>query len=127
MLRFTTNDNLFGRGAYGLYGDTWGEGTVALDRYASGWMFAGNVVHGTTSGAPKATAYPAGSPVANVYPATAAGAGISPTTTALGRVGVLTTVFPLDASLTALRGTDGAAPGANLAVLRTLLTGVVTR
>jgi hypothetical protein len=66
LLALTLRDNIFGQTTYGVFGSGKGEGTGALDFFAPGGTFVGNVVVGGNM-----AAYPAG----NFFPATLAEVG----------------------------------------------------
>lgn len=56
---FIVRNNLGARTGFGVKGDGTGEGVVALDRFAPGWIYAGNVLAGAGSGYPSGNFYPA--------------------------------------------------------------------
>lgn len=58
MKGLVVEDNLVGRGAYGLFGDLTSEGIPALDRWAPGAVVKGNVIYNNGGGMAKATVYP---------------------------------------------------------------------
>ena len=64
-VNLTLRNNLFQRGDYGIFGGGVGEGTAALNTYATNWAFEKNVVIGAPAGsypaqscAPAATCFP---------------------------------------------------------------------
>jgi len=98
-------DNLVAEGEYGVIGDTVGIGTIALDTYAPGWVFADNLLERGPSG--NNYNYPASTSV------TPAGATVVDPATL--------TVTP---SFAASPTTDGQTVGANIDALKALIPGV---
>lgn len=90
---FVVKNNLGARTGFGIKGDATGEGIPALDKFAPGWQYAGNVLAGVSGG------YPAG----NHYPATL---------TEVGFVDAASGNYRLAASSPYRgKGTDGKDPG----------------
>jgi hypothetical protein len=111
MPQFSFANNLMGRGNYGVTGDAVGEGTVALDKYAPAWTFAGNVVGDMPSGT--VARYPSG----NFYPPDLNDSKF------VDRVGGN---YRLDASSPYKgKATDGMDPGADFDTLGAATCGVV--
>jgi hypothetical protein len=100
-------NNLFTRGKYGIFGSSKGEGNSALGYYAPNARVAGNVL----VGAP-ASIYPDG----NFFPTGTLVVGM---TDYAGGDYSLSATSPY-----ATAGTDGTAPGADVAQLRQRLAGV---
>ena len=105
---FVVRDNIVTRGAYGVKGDNTAEGTDALVKRAPGYVFANNAI----VGAP-ATKYP----TRNYFPSSLSNVGF---------VSLANRDYRL-ASTSPLKGKagDGTDPGANVAAVTTLTTGVV--
>ncbi len=107
QLYFTATNNLVGGGSYGLMGDNY-PGTRALQVYAPGGLFAGNVVilGGSTSWMP----------VGNSYPASVA---------SIGFVNAAAEDFHLTASSPFKgKGLDGKDPGADVTAVNSATAGV---
>jgi hypothetical protein len=94
-------NNVFAKTSYPVFGDAKGVGTPALNYYAPGWIFSGNVVAGGS-----ASRYPAG----NSYPST---------TASIGFVSVSTGNLSLSSS------SPYSGSGANYATVTTQTSGVV--
>src|SRR5690606_9113831 len=107
VTRLVFRNNLLARGMYGVFGSGKGEGRTALGHYAPNADFRGNIV----VGAP-ATAYPAD----NSYPQSPL--SVQMVDYAGGNYDILSS------SPYATAGTGGSEPGANVPVLRQMLSNV---
>ena len=105
--RLVFRNNLLTRGQYGVFGSGKGEGTPALNYYAPGAVFAGNVIVG---------ANPASYPTGNYFPQSILTVGL--VDYAGGNYSVSA------GSPYATSGVGGTTPGADIAKLSSLLTGV---
>jgi hypothetical protein len=102
----TLRDNIFGPTTYGVFGSGKGEGSGALEAFAPGGTFVGNVVTGANE-----AAYPGG----NFFPATLAEVGF---------VDLANGDYTLAAdSAYAGKASDGGDPGAAMALLMQALGG----
>lgn len=100
-------DNLVTKGEYGIFGSGKGQGTAALDAFAPGYVFTGNVVVGATE-----SSYPAG----NFFPKTV---------TEVGFVDPAKDYALKSDSPYAKKASDGTDVGADLAALAKATAGVV--
>lgn len=104
---FVLRDNLFARGALGVFGNSTAEGVRSLQTYAPQSAMVANILIGS-----RATDYPAG----NWHPATAADVGMSSAGSGHYQ---LTSGSPYYG-----RGTDGRSPGADMNELEARTAGV---
>lgn len=105
-------NNIVGRGEFGFFGDSKGEGSIALTTYAPSATVAGNVMYGTTNGAADPSIYP--NPTGNTW--NVADITAMAFNNAAAGDYRLTTAFRG-------AGTDGRDPGADIAGLNIGLAG----
>jgi hypothetical protein len=104
--QFVFRDNVVTKGEYGIFGSGKGQGTAALEAFAAGYVFTGNVVVGATE---------SGYPTGNFFPKTVADVGFSSTTD-----------YALKSdSPYVKKASDGTNPGADLAALTKATAGVI--
>jgi hypothetical protein len=99
-----------------VFGTGAGEGKAPLDRYAPGYSFAWNVLHGNGFGAPPAASYPSG----NTYPASTESVGF--VNFAAGDAAGL--ALSLSSPVRG-KGSNGGDPGADVNAVLSATAGVV--
>jgi hypothetical protein len=104
---FQMTDNLTRDNKYGVFGNEYGEGTVAFNTYTPGWVVAGNTFAGAGN-----TLYPAGNDFPSIAQWLADFAGVSSGNYQL-----------LSSSLSNNAATDGTDIGVNFALLNAAMAG----